>query len=63
MYFAQKTPRLAAAVPDKISDLAHKLIRRFVGSLSSSNVDRTSTLMRNMNTFGALQELDIRVAS
>ena len=53
----------AAKVLDGTSDLAPKLIRRFVGPFSSSNVDSTSTLMRGLNTFRVLQKLKTRVAS
>jgi hypothetical protein len=53
----------AAKVLDGTPDLAPKLIRRFVGPFSSSNVDSTSTLMRGLNTFRVLQKLNIGVAS
>jgi hypothetical protein len=41
---------LAAKVLNDTSDLALKLIRRFVGPFSSSKVASTSTLMRELNT-------------
>lgn len=63
MSFAQRIPRLTAKVLDNTPDLAPKLIRRFVGSFSSSNMDSTSTLMRELNTSRVLQKLIIRVAS
>jgi len=54
---------LAARVLDGTSDLAPKLIRRFVGPFSSSNADSTSTLMRELNISRVLQKRDTRVAS